>query len=119
MIMPPPVPAKGFLDGLAARWKQARETAADKRRLIALLSDAVADCILTTDEVAQVSAWMSETGLTMKDLRADRVRIFDRAMSSLESNGCNLARIAGIEKIQSFLGVADFEVCKQKIRLAH
>ncbi len=108
----------GLIDSLVAKWKIARENAADKRKLVSLLCDAVADGILTPEEITQIEQLMSETGLSIQDLARARRAIFKNAMKSLDRSGYSLEKILGIEAIQNFLKIANSEIPAETAKLA-
>jgi hypothetical protein len=109
---------QSFLESLSSKWKDARKTSADRKRLVSLFCEAVADGVLTDDEISRLHELMAETGLTLSDIAGSRADIFDRAVKSLESQGYTLQKIASVERIQSFLQIDDGDIPKQKAALA-
>jgi hypothetical protein len=109
----------GVVTSLFNKLKQVRQTAQEKSILKQKILDAVSDGVLTTEELAQIRAFMSETGLPESEVEDWSREIFVKAVESLDVYGVSLARISSIEAIAVTLGLNLGKIRNEQRRIEH
>jgi hypothetical protein len=99
-------PRPGLIEGWLEKLRTAKETMQDKAQLRDMLTSAVSDGVLTSDEIYEIKAFLAEAKLEPSVMRDWSAKLFRQAFATVTSTNLSRERLDSLDHIRTFLNLS-------------
>jgi hypothetical protein len=110
-------PRPGLIEGWLEKLRTAKATMEDKAQLRDILTSAVSDGVLTSDEIHEVRAFMAEAKLEPSVMTDWSVKLFKQAFRTVTSTNLSQERLDALDQIRTFLNVSSGDIAAESVAL--